>query len=101
LFILYSSSFFIIFSILSFKFIIYIYIYLILFIDSNCEKAISKYNGIDFCNHCASPINNEDIVSLYAIDWIIDDGTSVLTVTADSSISTVNILWHYIYIKSF
>jgi len=55
---------------------------------TNCEKPLSKHNGIDFCIHCASPINNEDIVSLYAIDWIIDDGTSVLTVTADSSIST-------------
>ncbi|ORX82924.1 hypothetical protein BCR32DRAFT_292315 [Anaeromyces robustus] len=55
---------------------------------TNCEKPLSKHNGIDFCIHCASPINNEDIVSLYAIDWIIDDGTSVLIVSADSSIST-------------
>ncbi|ORX55429.1 hypothetical protein BCR36DRAFT_347274 [Piromyces finnis] len=58
------------------------------FAHSNCEKALSRHNGIDFCDQCASPINNEDIVSLYAIDWVIDDGTSVLTVSADSSIST-------------
>ncbi|KAG4093974.1 hypothetical protein H8356DRAFT_1047546 [Neocallimastix lanati (nom. inval.)] len=58
------------------------------FAHSNCEKSLSKHNGIDFCLYCASPINNDDIVTLYSIDWIIDDGTSVLTVSADSSIST-------------
>jgi len=57
------------------------------FAHSNCEKYLSENSVNSFCHYCASPIN-EDIVTVYGINWIIDDGTTILTVNADSSISS-------------